>query len=58
MREYMENGCQLAWLINPETEEARIYLPDGSVRVVHGFGNTLSGEDVLPGFTFDLSLLR
>ena len=58
MQEYMENGCRLAWLINPKTEEARIYFPDGSVRVVHGFDNTLSGEDVLPGFTFDLSLLR
>ena len=58
MQEYMENGCRLAWLINPKTEEARIYRPDGSVRVVHGFDNTLSGEDVLPGFTFDLALLR
>lgn len=58
MQEYMENGCRLAWLINPKTEEARVYRPDGSVRVVHGFDNTLSGEDVLPGFTFDLALLR
>ena len=58
MQEYMENGCRLAWLINPKTEEARVYLPDGSVSVIHGFNNTLSGEDVLPGFTFDLALLR
>lgn len=58
MQEYMENGCRLAWLINPKTEEARIYSPDGSVRVVHGFDNRLSGDDVLPGFAFDLSLLR
>ncbi|GAB3640669.1 Uma2 family endonuclease [Spirosoma arcticum] len=58
MQEYMENGCRLAWLINLKTEEARIYSPDGSVRVVHGFDNRLSGDEVLPGFTFDLSLLR
>lgn len=58
MQEYMDNGCQLAWLLNPKTEEARIYSPDGSVRVVHGFDNTLSGDDVLPGFTFNLALLR
>ena len=25
MQEYMENGCRLAWLINPKTEEVRIY---------------------------------
>lgn len=58
MQECIENGCRLAWLINPKMEEARIYSPDGSVRVVHGFDNTLSGEGVLPGFVFDLALLR
>lgn len=58
MQEYMDSGCRLAWLINPKTEEARIYHPDGSVGVVHGFDNTLSGEDVLPGFSFNLVLLR
>lgn len=58
MQEYMENGCRLAWLINPKTEEARLYSPDGSVRVIHSFDNTLSGDDVLLGFTFDLALLR
>lgn len=58
MQEYMDNGCRLAWLINPKTEEARIYHPDGSVGVVHGFDNTLSGKDVLPGFSFNLVLLR
>ena len=58
MREYMINGCRLGWLIDPRTEEARVYRADGSVSVVHGFDNALSGEDVLPGFSFDLALLR
>lgn len=58
MHEYMENGCQLGWLITPKTEEARLFRPDGSVRVVHGFDATLDGEDILPGFTFDLRLLK
>ena len=58
MREYMDNGCRLGWLIDPKTEEARIYRVDGSVHVIHGFDNTLSGEDVLPGFLFQLTLLR
>lgn len=58
MQEYMENGCQLGWLITPKTEETRIYKPDGSVQVIHGFDTVLTGEVVLPGFTFDLSLLR
>ncbi|MBC8153731.1 MAG: Uma2 family endonuclease [Bacteroidetes bacterium] len=58
MQEYMDNGCRLAWLINPKTEETRIYRPDGSVRVLTGFDNTLTGEDVLPGFAFELAVLR
>ncbi|WP_020596553.1 Uma2 family endonuclease [Spirosoma panaciterrae] len=58
MREYMDNGCRLAWMIDPKTEEVRIYRADGSVSVVHGFDNSLSGEDVLPGFAFNLQLLR
>ena len=58
MQEYMENGCRLAWLINPKTEEVRIYQPDDSVQVVHGFDNTLTGEHILPGFAFNLTLLR
>ena len=58
MQEYMDNGCRLGWLIDPKTEEARIYRADGSVRVLHGFDNALSGEDVLPGFSFQLAVLR
>ncbi|GAB3916493.1 Uma2 family endonuclease [Larkinella terrae] len=58
MREYIDNGCRLAWLIDPKTETVRIYRTDGSVQVVQGFNNVLSGEDTLPGFTFKLSLLR
>ena len=58
MQEYIDNGCRLAWLINPKNEETRIYRPDGSVHVLTGFDNILSGEDVLPGFLFDLNVLR
>jgi Uma2 family endonuclease len=58
MREYIENGCRLAWLIDPKTETVRIYRFDGSVQVIQGFDNTLSGENALPDFTFTLSLLR
>ncbi len=58
MREYIANGCQLGWLIDPKTEEVRIYRADGSVSVLHGFSQKLSGESVLPAFEFDLALLR
>lgn len=58
MQEYIANGCRLAWLLDPKTQTARVFRPDGSVSVAKSFDETLSGEDVLPGFTFALSTLR
>jgi Uma2 family endonuclease len=58
LREYMANGCRLGWLIDPKAEEIRIYRADGSVSVLHGFDQSLSGESVLPDFRFNLQLLR
>lgn len=58
MQEYIDNGARLGWMIDPRTEEVRIYRADGSVSVLHGFDQSLSGEDVLPGFSFNLVLLR
>ena len=58
MQGYISNGCRLAWLIDPRTETARLFRADGTVSVVKTFAETLSGEDVLPGFTFALSTLR
>jgi Uma2 family endonuclease len=58
MLEYIENGVQLAWLINPSDEEVHIYRADGTISKVNGFDNVLSGEDILKGFEFDLKLLR
>ena len=58
MQEYIANGCRLAWLLDPKTETARLYRADGSVSVVKSFDETLSGEDVLPGFVFSLATLR
>lgn len=58
LHEYIANGCRLGWLIDPRTEESRVYRADGSVSVFQGFDTILSGETVLPGFSFALSLLR
>jgi Uma2 family endonuclease len=54
MHEWMDNGCRLAWLINPKQQKVYIYRADGDVSVVETFEATLSGEDVLPEFTLDL----
>ncbi|MDQ6762069.1 MAG: Uma2 family endonuclease [Bacteroidota bacterium] len=57
MHKWIKNGCALAWLINPENKTAFIFRKDGTSDEIKGFHNKLSGEDVLPGFELDLSIL-
>ncbi len=57
MHKWIENGCELAWLINPDDKTVFIFRKDGTVDKLSGFNNILSGEDVLPGFELELSLL-
>jgi len=54
MREYLDNGCQLGWLIVPEAGEVEIYRPQGLPEVLPRPA-CLSGDPVLPGFCLDLS---
>jgi Uma2 family endonuclease len=53
MQEWMDNGCQLSW-INPRKKETTIYRKNGSIEI-RPFHEILDGEDVLPGFTPDLT---
>jgi len=54
MQEYLDNGVRLGWLINPQDQSVEIYRPSQAVEVLES-PTRLSGEDVLPGFTLDLS---
>ncbi len=54
MREYLDNGVKLGWLIEPEAKTVEIYRVGQQVEIVNN-PQTLSGEDVLPGFVLDLS---
>lgn len=58
MEEYLRAGLRLGWLIDPFEEVAYIYHPERAMQVVASFDEALSGEDVLPGFTLPLSVLR
>ncbi len=53
MQEYIENGCRLGWLINRKKREVEIYRPGRDVEVLQS-PQTISGEDVLPGFVLNL----
>lgn len=54
MREYLENGLQLGWLLDPETETVEIYRAEQRVEVLEK-PLTLSGESILPGFVLALA---
>jgi Uma2 family endonuclease len=54
MEEYRSNGVRLGWLINPQQQEVEIYRLGQEVEILQS-PTELSGEDVLPGFTIDLS---
>jgi Uma2 family endonuclease len=58
MREWMENGCRLGWLIEPAGEQVYVYRPTAEPVLISGFAQSVSGEDVLPGFTLALNKLK
>ena len=54
MREYIENGAQLGWLINRKKRQVEIYRPSKDVEILEN-PQRVSGENVLPGFVLDLT---
>ncbi|AFY35076.1 Uma2 family endonuclease [Calothrix sp. PCC 7507] len=56
MREYLDNGVRLGWLINRKSRQVEIYRPGQEVEVLNSPA-TLSGEDVLPGFVLKLEAI-
>jgi Uma2 family endonuclease len=55
MQEYLDSGLRLGWLIDPISQQVAIYRQNQEVEIV-SLPTTLSGEDVLPGFTLELPI--
>jgi Uma2 family endonuclease len=53
MREYIDNGARLGWLIDPQNQRVEIYRQQTEVEILIN-PTELSGEDVLPGFVLNL----
>jgi Uma2 family endonuclease len=53
MQEYLDNGTQLGWLIDPLTRRVHIYLPQRRPQVL-GAPSTVSADPLLPGFVLNL----
>ena len=56
MKEYLSNGLRLGWLVNPQKRQVEIYRANQDKQVLENLKH-LDGEDVLPDFVFDLSIL-
>jgi Uma2 family endonuclease len=54
MIEYQANGVRLGWLLNPKEKAVEIYRLGQAVEVLKS-PNSLSGENVLPGFVLELT---
>ena len=56
MQEWMDGGARLGWYLDPYETRAYIYRPGQPVEILDN-PETLSGEDVLPGFLFEVRRL-
>jgi Uma2 family endonuclease len=52
--DWLQAGCRLVWIVDPERRRGRVYRPDGS-EVALAEGDAFDGEDVLPGFSLPLT---
>ncbi len=57
MQEYMDNGAKLGWFIDPLERTVRIYRAGVAEPELLEDPETLDGEDVLPGFVFEVRRL-
>ena len=46
----------VSWLINPKQRQVEIYRPKLEVKILDN-PQTVAGENVLPGFVFDLATI-
>ncbi len=56
LEEYVENGAELGWLIDPQERTVYIYRPRTAVQRVDN-PQEISGDPVLPGFTLEVARL-
>jgi Uma2 family endonuclease len=56
MREYRASGVKLGWLIHRKTRSVEIYRIGQAVEILDSPA-TLSGEEILPGFMLDLTVV-
>ena len=57
MREYVENGARLGWLVDPLGDQVFVYRPDSPVERLEAPAR-VSADPVLPGFRLEMDEIR
>ena len=52
--EWLSGGVRMVWVVYPTVREVHVYRTDGQPEIFRA-DDTLTGEDVLPGFTINIS---
>ncbi len=56
--EYFAGGTRLVWVVDPPTRTVAVYTPEaGDEPAVYGIGDTVNGDDILPGFALSVAEL-
>ena len=55
MQLYLANGARLGWLIDPQNRRVYVYRDGQEEPEILDDPETVSGEEVLPGFTFEVA---
>ncbi|NOS55407.1 MAG: Uma2 family endonuclease [Cyclobacteriaceae bacterium] len=58
MKTWIDNGAQLAWLIDPFQKKSFIYKSNRETIEIEGFDKKLKGEGLVEGFVLDLNLIK
>ena len=53
---YLESGTQMVWIVEPTSQTVRVYRSETPIRVL-GINDTLTGEDVVEGFSCQVAQL-
>ncbi|MEP7336653.1 MAG: Uma2 family endonuclease [Acidobacteriota bacterium] len=56
MEEYIANGAELGWLIDPRQKKVYVYRPNAEVECLENPAS-VSGDPLLPGFKLDLQFV-
>ena len=53
MQEFISNGAELGWLIDPETRTVEVYRPNREPELMRGI-DSVAGEGPVEGLVLDL----